>query len=59
MLKFIQKWLHNNFLKKYGFGWLYRDFLLLTDEHVTYVYGTVRYSFLYVNHGNTCILKKM
>ena len=27
MLKFIQKWLHNNVLKKYGFGWLYRDFL--------------------------------
>jgi hypothetical protein len=26
MLKFIQKWLHNNFLKKYGFGWLYWDF---------------------------------
>ena len=23
MLKSIQKWLHNNFLKKYGFGWLY------------------------------------
>jgi hypothetical protein len=22
MLKFIQKWLRNNFLKKYGFGWL-------------------------------------
>jgi hypothetical protein len=22
MLKFIQKWLHNNFFLKYGFGWL-------------------------------------
>jgi hypothetical protein len=31
----------------------------LTDVHVTYVYGTVRYSFLYVNHDNTCTLKKM
>jgi hypothetical protein len=27
LLKSIQRWLHNNFLKKYGFGWLYRDFL--------------------------------
>jgi hypothetical protein len=28
LLKYIQKWLHNNFVKKYGFGWLYRDFFL-------------------------------
>jgi hypothetical protein len=28
LLKSIQKWLHNNVLKKYGFGWLYRDFYL-------------------------------
>ena len=28
MLKSIQKWLHNNFMNKYGFGWLYRDFFL-------------------------------
>ena len=38
MLKFIQKWLHNNVLKKYGFDWLYRDILhfriLLTDDGV-------------------------
>ena len=26
MLKFIQKWPHNNILKKYGFGWLHREF---------------------------------
>ena len=31
MLKFIQKWLHNNFLKKYGFGWLYRDFFYISE----------------------------
>jgi hypothetical protein len=36
MLKFIQGWLYNMFLKKYGFGWLYKDFflhfrILLTD----------------------------
>jgi hypothetical protein len=29
LLKSIQKWLHNNFLKKYGFGWLYRDFFYM------------------------------
>ena len=28
MLKSIQKWLHNNIKKKYGFGWLYMDFFL-------------------------------
>ena len=28
LLKSIQKWLHNKFLKKYGFGWLYKDFFL-------------------------------
>jgi hypothetical protein len=28
LLKSIQKLLHNNFMKKYGFGWLYRDFFL-------------------------------
>ena len=37
MLRFIQKWLHNNFLKKCGFGWFYRDLflhfrILLTDD---------------------------
>jgi hypothetical protein len=26
LLKSIQKWNHNNILKKYGFGWLCRDF---------------------------------
>ena len=31
MLKFIQKWLHNNILKKYGFGWLYRDFFYISE----------------------------
>jgi hypothetical protein len=39
MLTFIKKLLHNIFLKKYGFGWLYRDFfthfrILLTDDCV-------------------------
>ena len=40
MLKSIQKWLHNNFLKKYGFGWLYRDFFTWcnTFGHILYVY---------------------
>ena len=30
-LKFIQKWLDYNFLKKYGFGWLYRDFFDISE----------------------------
>ena len=29
MLKSIQEWLHNNFLKKHGFGWLYMDFFYI------------------------------
>ena len=29
MLISIQKWLHNIFLEKYGFGWLYRDFFYM------------------------------
>ena len=51
MLKSIQKWLHNNFLKKYGFGWLYRDFLhfriLLTDD-CTYNKQT---QIIWIKHG--------
>jgi hypothetical protein len=31
MLKFIQKWLHNIFLEKYGFGWLYSDFFYISE----------------------------
>jgi hypothetical protein len=47
MLKFIQKWLRNNFLKKYGFGWWYRDFflhfrILLTDDCVC-VYNFIKW----------------
>ena len=42
MLKSIQKWLHNNFLKKYGFGWLYRIFFLhvaiLLATYCIYIY---------------------
>jgi hypothetical protein len=46
-LKSIQKWLHNNFLKKYGFGWLYRDFFL----HVSIFLATysIRYSWKIFN----------
>jgi hypothetical protein len=38
LLKSIQKWLYNNFLKKYGFGWLYRDFFTCgnTFDHILY-----------------------
>jgi hypothetical protein len=38
MLKFIQKWLHNNFLKKYGFGWLYRDFFTFPNTFDRWVH---------------------
>ena len=31
MLKYIQKWLHNTFSKKYGFGWLYRDLFYISE----------------------------
>ena len=41
MLKSIQKWLHNNFLTKYGFGWLYRDFFTCcnTFGRILYFYN--------------------
>jgi hypothetical protein len=44
MLKFIQKWLHNNFLKKYGFGWLHRDFFYISEyfrQMTVFVYITL------------------
>jgi hypothetical protein len=38
LLKSIKKWLQNNFLKKYEFGWLYRDFFTRcnTFGHILY-----------------------
>ena len=41
MLKSIQKWPHNIFLKKYGFGWLYRDFLTCSN-----IFGQILYIFV-------------
>ena len=38
MLKYIQKCLHNNFLKKYGFGWLYRDFFAFPNTFDRWLY---------------------
>jgi hypothetical protein len=38
LLKSIQKWLHNNFLKKYGFGWLYRDFFTFPNTFDRWLY---------------------
>jgi hypothetical protein len=41
LLKSIQEWLHNNILKKHGFGWLYMDCfwhfpILLTDDCILF-----------------------
>ena len=52
MLKSIQKLLHNNCLKKYGFGWLYRDFflhfpILLTDDCSLKVNGDKEWYYLF------------
>jgi hypothetical protein len=38
LLKSIQKWLHNNFLNKYGFGWLYRFFFTCANTFVHTLY---------------------
>ena len=40
MLKFIQKWLHNNLKKKekYGFGWLYWDFFTFPNTFDRWLY---------------------
>jgi urate oxidase len=50
MLKFIQKWLHNNVLKKYGFGWLYRDFFTFPNTFDRWLYMYTILVYEYNNH---------
>ena len=55
MLKSIQKWHHNNFLKKYGFGWLYRDFFLHAPILLATYCTTIIFKIFIFNEYVACV----